>query len=157
MTRTTPKGLLRWFLRAPIWFYRNRLGWIFGKRFLMFTHTGRKSGRKIDTVVEVVFHDEEADRYFIASGWGEKAQWLLNIARNPEIDVIVGRRQFHAVTTRLSRETGAQALLAYAQKYPSAFKKLTRLMTGAELPADFEGVSQLAESVPIIAVDPLRS
>lgn len=156
MTKSPPKGFLRWFLRAPIWFYRNGLGWIFGKRFLMFTHIGRKTGRRIDTVVEVVYHDSETDRYFIASGWGEKAQWLQNLAVNPEIDVIVGRQKFHATTTRLHKDSGSEALLAYATKYPLAFKKLSQVMTGAELTADLAGVETLAMHVPIIAVDPVE-
>jgi hypothetical protein len=53
-----PRGLLRLALRLPIWLYRWRLGWLLGDRFLLLTHTGRKSGLPRQVVLEVVHHDE---------------------------------------------------------------------------------------------------
>lgn len=48
-----PRGLLRLGFRLPIWLYRLNLGWILGERFLLLTHTGRKSGLVRQTVIEV--------------------------------------------------------------------------------------------------------
>jgi hypothetical protein len=33
-------------MRAPIWLYRARLGFLFGSRTLMLEHIGRKSGAR---------------------------------------------------------------------------------------------------------------
>jgi sugar diacid utilization regulator len=33
----------------------------------------------------VVSHDEASDTYIVASGWGEKADWLRNIQKNPNV------------------------------------------------------------------------
>ena len=62
---TAPHGLLRFGLRLPIWLYRLHLGWLFGNRFLLLTHIGRKSGLPRQTVIEVVKHDKESDRFFV--------------------------------------------------------------------------------------------
>jgi hypothetical protein len=37
------KSLFRHLLRAPVYLYRWRLGPLFGKRFLLLTHTGRRT------------------------------------------------------------------------------------------------------------------
>ncbi len=37
---------VRWFVRAPIWLYRARLGFLFGPWLLMLEHTGRKTGAR---------------------------------------------------------------------------------------------------------------
>lgn len=155
MTKThPPKGLTKWFLKAPLWLYRNGLGWMMGERFLMFTHVGRKTGQLHQTVVEVVYHDETSDRYYIASGWGEKAHWLKNIAENPGIEVVVGRRRMDAVACRVEPAKGTQALLKYAERYPYAFRKLSKAMMGVELTPDQAGVLRMIEHVPMVAIDP---
>ena len=44
----------RWFVRAPIWLFRVRLGFLFGHRLLMLEHVGRKSGLARYVALEVV-------------------------------------------------------------------------------------------------------
>jgi deazaflavin-dependent oxidoreductase (nitroreductase family) len=154
LTKSPPKGLLRWFLRAPLGLYRVGLGWLLGKRFLMFTHTGRISGELHETLVEVVYHDSETDFYYIASGWGERASWLLNIARTPEIHVITGRRKFNAVAARLTAEDGQVALWKYAQKYPAAFRALSKMMFGERLNVTLEDCGKMAQTIPIVKIQP---
>ena len=39
-----PHGLTRLLMRFPIWLFCMHLGWMVGERFLLLTHTGRKSG-----------------------------------------------------------------------------------------------------------------
>jgi hypothetical protein len=36
----------RGLVRAPIWLYRLRLGFLFGRRMLLLEHIGRKSGAR---------------------------------------------------------------------------------------------------------------
>lgn len=45
---------MRWFVRAPIWLFRARLGFLLGSRLLMLEHLGRKSGGRRHVVLEVV-------------------------------------------------------------------------------------------------------
>src|SRR5437899_3609544 len=75
MERPAPTGLLRLCLRLPIWLYRLRCGWVLNSRFLLLTHSGRRSGLPRQTVLEVVHYDRATETYVIASGWGEKPDW----------------------------------------------------------------------------------
>lgn len=91
----TPRGLLRLGLRLPVWLYRLRLGRLLGRRFVMVTHTGRKSGRQHQTVLEVVRYDPATGVVVVASGWGEKADWFRNILKHRRwwsISVTAGSR-----------------------------------------------------------------
>lgn len=156
LQKKSPKGVLRWFLRAPIWLYHAGLGFLLGERFLMFRHIGRKTGLPRETVVEIVTHDPRLDRYYIASGWGEHADWLRNIEKTPEVFVQTGRRKFKGMSRRLHGEEGTLALLEYAQEHPFAFRTLAKNMMGEALTADRSGCETLAARIPIVAIDPIR-
>jgi hypothetical protein len=47
---------VRWFVRAPIWLFRARLGFLAGSRLIMLEHIGRTSGQRRYVVLEVVDH-----------------------------------------------------------------------------------------------------
>src|SRR4051812_4666287 len=92
--RSRSSEIVRVVMRLPIWLYRLGFGWLLGERFLLLNHVGRNSGRFWRTVLEVVAHDQRTDTYLIASGWGEHADWLRNIAHNPHVLVYAGARRF---------------------------------------------------------------
>ena len=54
MAKLKKKGILARLFRVPVYLYRWHLGWLFGHRCLLLTHIGRRSGRKRQTVLEVV-------------------------------------------------------------------------------------------------------
>jgi len=85
-----PKGWRRALLRAPVLWYRVHMGWLLGHRFLLLTHMGRKSGTRHQTVLEVVGYASASHTCMVASGWGEKAQWLKNVMVNPDVAVTLG-------------------------------------------------------------------
>ena len=68
-----PTGLRRILFRTPIWLYRMRLGSLLGRRSLLLTHTGGKTGRRRRVVLEIVDHDPEHWIYHLASGYGQRA------------------------------------------------------------------------------------
>jgi len=102
--------------RLPISLYRFGPGWLLGNRFLLLTHIGRKSGIPRQVVLEVVDHDKETGVYYVAAAWREKADWYLNILKNPRVKVQVGNRQFEAEAAPKSREDAERVLWWYAQK-----------------------------------------
>ncbi|MGH3594278.1 MAG: nitroreductase family deazaflavin-dependent oxidoreductase, partial [Pseudonocardiaceae bacterium] len=59
-------------VRAPIWLYRARLGFLFGSRMLLLEHVGRKTGARRYVVLEVVGHPTPGT-YVVASGFGDRA------------------------------------------------------------------------------------
>lgn len=151
-----PSGLLRWGLRMPVWLYRLRLGRLLGRRFVMITHTGRKSGRPHQTVLEVVRHDPATGVVMVASGWGEKADWLRNILKTPAVTVHIGHQRFEAVAARLTVEAAADELCDYAAHHPDTFRQLTRMMIGAQPGDEAVDCVALAGVVPLVSLTPQK-
>ena len=159
MSRMTEKPvrerpLLRAFMRFPIYLFRLRLGWLFGGRFLMLTHTGRKSGLRRYVVLEIVNHDEASEAYYVAAGWGKKADWYRNIQATPQVTVQVRNHRFDALAENISQEEALENLWVYAQKFPTAFTQLVKGMLGEGLPPTREACQKLAEVVPLVALRP---
>lgn len=150
--KSPPRGLKRWLLRLPIWLFRLRLGWLLGDRFIMLTHIGRKSRLPRQVVLEVVNHDVATDTYFIASGWGEQADWLRNVTRTPQVLLDTGRSRYEAIAMRLSPEDAAQQFHSYAQRHPAAIRMLARTMTGQQFTGSEADSLRLAKHVPLVAL-----
>jgi deazaflavin-dependent oxidoreductase (nitroreductase family) len=145
-----PKGLLAWLFKLPIGFYRMHLGGLFGDRFLLLTHTGRKTGRLHQTVVEVVQHDRISETFYVASGWGEKSSWYKNIMAHPQVTIQVRNREYSAMAERVSPEQGAQIIQTYAREHPLALRELSRIM---HYPLDGSEASAMnfGRNIPILA------
>lgn len=147
---------MRWFLRAPIGIYKAGLGFLLGGRFLMVTHTGRKSGLPRDTVVEVVHHDEAADTYYVCSGFGPNADWYRNIQKTPEVTLHVKSRVFRTTARNVDAGEEERVLAEYAARNPVAWRNLSKAMLGETLSASPEDIRRLAERAPMLAF-PARS
>jgi deazaflavin-dependent oxidoreductase (nitroreductase family) len=159
MMRSIPKKnrLMRTIFRFPIVLYRLHMGWLLGKRFLMLTHTGRKSGKHRHVVVEVVDHDYGTNTFYIASGWGEKSDWFMNIQQNPETIVQVGNDQFATRAAQLTVDESERRLRIYAEKHPTAFRELSGLILGEHIAPTADNARRLAHKVPVVALRPLES
>jgi deazaflavin-dependent oxidoreductase (nitroreductase family) len=121
----------RGFVRAPIYLYKLRLGFLFGRRMLLLEHIGRKSGTRRYAVLEVVDHPS-TDVYVIVSGFGEKSQWYRNVVANPHVRVSVGlRRNVPALATPLTNEAVDQTLDRYAEEHPRTWRTLKEAMAVA--------------------------
>jgi len=130
---------IRWFVRAPIWLFRARLGFLAGSRLLLLEHVGRKSGARRYVVLEVVDRPARGT-YIVASGFGERAQWLRNIRANPAVRVSVSGHRPRAATAHVLDPVDAEAALrAYARDHPRAWRALRPVFEatlGAEIPED---------------------
>jgi deazaflavin-dependent oxidoreductase (nitroreductase family) len=115
---------VRWLVRAPVWAYRARLGFLFGSRLVMLEHTGRMSGRRRFAVLEAVGHPAPGT-YLVVSGFGGRAQWFRNIQADPRVRLYAAsRRPAPAVARTLTRDQAAAALAAYAAARPRAWATL---------------------------------
>ena len=115
---------VRWFVRAPIWLYRARLGVVFGSRLLMIEHTGRTSGLRRYVVLEIVDRPSPG-RYVVVAGFGRRAQWFRNVEANPQVRVYLGSRApVAAVARRLDPDATAASLGRYADAHPRSWAKL---------------------------------
>ena len=152
-----PGKALRFGLRLPIWLYRLRLGWLLDNRFLMLTHTGRKSGLHYQTVIEVVRYDKKTDTYYVVSGWGKNSDWYQNIRHSPAVIIQVDRRPFRAHTQFVPLEKAIEIMEIYAREHALAFHELSSLFLGEHLQAGSEAARRLAEKMPMVAFQPVRS
>lgn len=115
-------------MRAPIWLYRARLGFVMGSRFLMLEHIGRKSGATRQVVLEVFGHPEP-DVYIVVSGLGTRSQWFRNLQADPRARVFVGgRRAVNAEARMLTQDEADEAHRSYATNYPRAWEKFKPIL-----------------------------
>lgn len=115
---------VRWFVRAPIWLYRARLGAVFGSRLLMLEHVGRTSGRQRFVVLEVI-DQPVPGRYVVVSGFGGRAQWFLNVQAHPNVRVfLASHKPAPALAHQLDANASAAALGRYASAHPRAWAQL---------------------------------
>ncbi|CCF61889.1 nitroreductase family deazaflavin-dependent oxidoreductase [Nocardia cyriacigeorgica] len=132
----------RWFVRAPIWVFRARLGFLFGGRLLLLEHRGRKSGQVRYVVLETVDRPD-ADTVVIASGFGPTSQWYRNLLAEPHCRVSVGwRHRAPAVARMLDIEETAAVLAGYRVRHPKAYQELGGIIE--------EATGQGIDTVPMV-------
>ncbi len=124
--------MLRALSRLPLWLYRLGLGWLLGRRFLRLVHIGRKSGRSRETVLEVVLVEPEG--FVVASGFGPRSDWYLNLQAEPRARVQVGVKWFQARARFLRDQEAAEALRRYAALHPWAWRLLGSLVLKGRVP-----------------------
>ena len=148
-----PRGLARLAFRLPIFLYRLGWGGLLGTRFLLLTHTGRKSGLERQTVLEVVRYDKATTTFIVAAGFGPESDWYCNICSNPQVTVQCGRMRWQMVAGFLTPDQAGEEMLDYARRYPSALRELARFM-GYRLDGSPEDVRALGQALPMVAFHP---
>ena len=139
----------RCLMRAPIWLYRARLGFLFGSRMLMLEHVGRQSGARRYVVLEV-FDRPAPGNYVVVSGFGGRAQWFRNVMANPKVRVsVAGRRPVPATARLLAPVEADVALNAYVRRHPRAwgtFKPVIETTLGTP-------IGDRGADLPMVALD----
>lgn len=153
--RPPPTGLSRLLFRLPVHLYRARLGWLFGRRLLMLTHTGRVSGRKRRTVIEVVEYDPATGAHTVCSGFGPRADWYRNLVATPEATIQVGVRTIPVTAVPLPVDEAQQVLTRYARRHPRAARALGRFI-GLRLDGSEADSRRAARHLPLLRLVPRR-
>jgi len=148
-----PKGLARIGFRLPIQLYKLGLGGIMGSRFLLLTHTGRKSGIKRQVVLEVVHHDKKTNEFIVAAGFGPHSDWYQNIRVTPNVTVQCGNKKWEMKANFLTPEESASELVDYAHRYPMAMRELAKFM-GFKMDGSDEDVHAMGKMISLVAFRP---
>ncbi|WP_418275286.1 nitroreductase family deazaflavin-dependent oxidoreductase [Isoptericola jiangsuensis] len=115
---------VRWFVRAPIGFYRAGLGALLGERMVLVQHRGRTSGQLRQVVLEVSGRPAP-DHLVVVSGLGPRSQWYRNVLAEPRVLVSTGRRRdVRAIATVRSPDDAAAFLTTYAREHASSWEML---------------------------------
>jgi len=149
--------LLRALLRAPVFLYRWRMGRFLGHRFLLLTHTGRRTGKRLQTMLEVLEFRTEIHEAVVMSGFGPKANWLQNIEATNSAEIDIASEHFRAAFRILDEDEAVRVLSGYEQRnrfiLPIVRSVLSRLLgwkyTGTE-----DARHKLIRSLPLIAFRP---
>nr|WP_228046222.1 nitroreductase family deazaflavin-dependent oxidoreductase [Saccharopolyspora sp. HNM0983] len=154
MTDHKPRGLLRLLLRAPIWLYRARLGFLAGHRLLYLAHRGRRTGARREVVVETVHYDPDGPEVVVIAAWGGDPDWYRNLRAAPAIEVRVGAKRWPQPAHRfLGAAETQRILLAYQHAHPHAWKRLAPLLGFPAEPTDPRW-PEVAAAVHAIAFTP---
>jgi deazaflavin-dependent oxidoreductase (nitroreductase family) len=103
--------------RAPVYLYRWRLGPLLGRRFLLLIHVGRRTGKRRETVLEVVEYRDAGPEAVVMSAWGRNADWLRNIEATPAAaEVVVGSVRFAATHRILASDEASRVVAGYEQR-----------------------------------------
>lgn len=144
-----PKGLKLKLFRAPLYFYRFKLGFLLGERFVHLNHWGRKSGNLKETVLEVIDQDKANRKVFSASGFGEKSQWFKNISANNSVFVTLKNTEYKATARVLSADEAKDVLLRYVKAHPKSIKGVARLC-GYEMDGSKQDVLEFSKIIKIV-------
>ena len=144
-------------LAAPAALYDHHAGWLLGRRFLRLTHVGRITGRRHQTMLEVIGERPARHEVMVMAGLGRGAQWYLNLRRDGAVEVAIGRERFAPAARELAPEEAAGVLAGYEARHrwaaPVVRRVLSRLV-GWRYEGTTEARSRLVAELPIIALRP---
>lgn len=147
----------RWLLRAPAYLYDIHAGWLLGRRFLRLTHTGRRSGRRYQTMLEVVAEDRATRELIVVAGFGRSAQWYRNVRAGNATEIAIGRGRFRPRYRELASDEASAALAAYERRNrwlaPVVRRVLSRLV-GWDYDGSTAARGRLVSELPMVGFRP---
>lgn len=147
---------VRRLFRAPVRLYRWRLGWLLGHRFLLLEHRGRRSGRRYETVLEVVKWDPGGE-VVVLSGWGRSSDWYLNVVSGGQAHITVGGRRSAVACRELSEDEAAVVLADYEYRNRCVRPVLNRVLSslvGWRYDGSEASRARLVRELPLVAFRP---
>jgi deazaflavin-dependent oxidoreductase (nitroreductase family) len=152
-----PGGIVAVLLRAPILLYRIGLGRLLGHRFLLLVHTGRRTGRVHNTVLEVVRYERATREAVVAAGWGRRTQWLYNVEAGLASTVVIDGERFVPKWRRLDIDEAMGVLDAY-ERHSGVPRRVMRAVLSRLLGWTYDGTEsarrRAVEQLPLIGLAP---
>lgn len=155
MKRPLP-SVLRILLRLPLFIYAHDLGWIMGGRFLQLTHTGRSSGRRHTTVLEVTGHTPTGE-LLVLSALGLQADWLRNLQAGGPALVTIGRCTTAITHRRLPTDEATAALADYERRnrlLAPVVRRALSMLLGWRYRGSAENRRRAVTQMPLVALRP---
>jgi deazaflavin-dependent oxidoreductase (nitroreductase family) len=128
------------------------MGWLLGQRFARLTHIGRRSGRRYQTVLEVVGTNGDGEVYVMA-GFGHSADWYQNVQAHPPLEIAMGRRRFTPICRTLTEVEAASVLQAYERRnriLAFVIRKVLSRLVGWRYDGSFEARMKIVDQLPIV-------
>ncbi len=147
-----PKFLWR-LMKLPRILYKLGFHRLMGHVVLLLTTIGRKTGLKRITPLQ---YEKIDDAYHVASARGPKADWYRNILANPNVEVQVKSRRFHAIaepTTDPSRI--ADFLQIRLERHPIMLGNMLR-SEGLPKNPSREQLERFAQNSAMVVIRPVE-
>ena len=138
--------------RLPIFLYRTGLGWLMGKRFMLLTHRGRRSGKVRRTILAILRFDSETKEIMAISAWSA-SDWYLNIQNSPALQVETGFTRYAPIQRTLSSHEIAMLFIDYRHKHP-IFSRIVCQIPGWKWDSSYEEFLELARTLQGVAFRP---
>lgn len=138
--------------KLPLILYRAGLGWLFGHRFMLLTHIGRRSGKVRRTVLAVLEFDPNTCEIKAISAWST-SDWYLNIQANPAVQVETGFTRYAPVQRTLAPEEITTLFVNYRRNHP-IFSRIVCQIPGWRIDSSYEEFVELARTLRGIAFRP---
>jgi len=150
-----PGKFMKFFFKVPVWMYKIGFGgferWI-GAQWMLITHIGRKSGKRYESMVDVMDYDKATDTYYIEAAYGARADWYKNIQSSTVFEARVGRRKFKARAGALNTEGASEMLVQFYRTKP-AYTRSVMAMAGMKFKDEAE-LRELGKNLTLLAVKP---
>ncbi|HNK63809.1 MAG TPA: nitroreductase family deazaflavin-dependent oxidoreductase [Anaerolineales bacterium] len=156
MLEKRPNSLMKFFFKIPLFMHKIGFGgWerLIGAEWMLITTTGRKSGKRRETMVDVMDYDKPTDTYYIEAAYGARADWYKNIQSTPVFEAQVGQRKFKAQASELDAKGTGEMLVQFYRRKP-AYTRSVMAMVGMKFKNE-EELREIGNKLTLLAVRPL--
>ena len=116
-----PDPIRRFLYRLPLRLGRHGrpvLDGLLNVDWIVLETVGRRSGRPHVVVLDVVAHVANPERYYVQPAYGDDADWVRNVRREPRVTARVGGRRFRGRVRDATGDEGAEAMLRFVRAHP---------------------------------------
>lgn len=143
--------------KAPVVLYDVGLGRLVGRRFLLLTHRGRRSGLVYRTMLEVMRWEQATRTAYVMSGFGRGSQWLKNLQAGQGLEVRCGSDRFVPTHRILPIAEGVEVVEWYEQHHRLAARVIEPVLSRLT-DLDYDGTDAsrrlVVERLPVLALSP---
>jgi deazaflavin-dependent oxidoreductase (nitroreductase family) len=93
---------------------------LYGKKLIQITTTGRTSKKERKTLLEVIGKIDNSP--VVIAGFGENSDWVLNLRKNPQVEVVWTNLNYTSIAEWLDEEEAIAILSDYKKRNPNLVK-----------------------------------
>ena len=101
-------------------------------------------------MLEVLRYARESGTCIVLSGWGERAQWLRNVAVHPFVAYTIGTIRYAGVAERLNPAEAEQELRRYGAERPNSLRLAMRFTLGVDFRGSDAEFRHAATHLPMV-------
>ena len=126
-----------------------------GHAFLVFTHVGRKTGKRHETAAMILSYDQRTGEAVICSAWGPNADWIRNLRATPAVEVRLGHERFVPDQHLLTDDEAFAVGVDFQRRHPWRMRLLSWVLGWGDLRSD-AAISEFVGTHPFVSFRPTR-